>query len=124
MASFGSKKRSPGSLDPGGTAAQKLAVESFKNIANTDIGGAVGGGAAPRARALDPDVDEIVALVRKAGAPVAVADVAVQLHWDSARAAEALARGGAGGRLIFVGSSGRTFVGLPAQPADGSTAPP
>ena len=123
MSTFGSKKRSPGSFDVVGTAAQKLAVESFKNIANTDVSVAVDrdaiGSPAP-----DPDVEAITALVRNAGAPVAVADVAAQLHWDSGRAAEALSRGGASGRLTFVASAGRTFVGLPAQSGGSSTARP
>jgi hypothetical protein len=122
MASFGSKKRS-GSFDVGGTAAQKLAVESFKNIANTDvsIAGTDGAIGSPTP---DPDVEAITTLVKNAGVPIAVADVAAQLHWDSGRASKALSRGGASGRLTFVASAGRTFVGLPAQSAGGSTAPP
>jgi len=119
MAMFGSKKQSSGSLGPGGTAAQKLAVESFKNIANTDVGGLVESAAA----AEDVDVDAIALLLKGAGVPVGVAEVAERLGWDSGRAADALSRGAMSGRLTFVSSQGRTFVGLPARPPGGSAAP-
>lgn len=119
MAMFGSKKQSSGSLEAGGTAAQKLAVESFKNIANTEIGALVQGPAA----AEDPEVDAIAELLKGASVPVAVAEVAERLGWDSGRAADALSRGATSGRLTFMSSQGRTFVGLPARPAGGSDAP-
>ncbi len=108
---FGDKKPSPGGFDPRGTAAQKMAVESFRNIANTEV-------REQTSRAdEDPDVDAIAGLLKGVESPVAVAEVAERLKWDSDRAAGALARGGDRGRLTFVRSGKRTFVGLPPTPA-------
>jgi hypothetical protein len=71
----------------------------------------------------DPEIDAIAELLKGARMPVAVAEVAERLGWDSGRAADALSRGGASSRLTFMSSQGRTFVGLAAQPAGGSPAP-
>jgi hypothetical protein len=108
---FGDKKVSPGAFDPRGTAARKMAVESLRNIANTEVRDAT-----PSADE-DRDVDAIAELLKGVDSPVAVAELAERLKWDSDRAATALARGGDRGRLTFVRSGGRTFVGLPAASA-------
>jgi hypothetical protein len=111
MGLFGDKKGSSSVYDARGTAARKMAIESFKNIANTVVGGDAVMGPSP-----DPEVEAIERLLSNATTPVAIAEVAEQLNWDSGRAAEALTRGGDNDRLIFVKSGGRTFVGLPAEP--------
>ena len=117
---FGDRKlkSSSSGFDPRGTATQKMAVESFLNIANTTIGGDVGGGVGLRRPlpAQDADVDAIIALVEGAKAPLAIAEMADRLRWDSDRAANALERGGDLGRLTFARDGGRTFVGLPVLP--------
>jgi hypothetical protein len=103
---FGDKKLSPGAPDPRGTAARRLAVESLINIAGASVG------EAPSSAANDPEVGAIVELLKSVDRPVAVADVAERLKWDSERAAQALARGGDGGVLTFIRSGASTFVGL------------
>jgi len=112
---FGDKKSSSGIAsglsDVRGTAARKMAVESFRNIADAKVWES-----APSPEE-DPDVDAIAALLKSADRPVAVAEVAERLSWDSDRAANALGRGGDRGRLTFVRSGNRTFVGLPTASA-------
>jgi hypothetical protein len=83
-----------------------MAVESFRNIANTEIAEPTSGVRE------DPDVEAIAEVLKNAERPVAVAELAERLSWDSDRAAQALARGGDSGRLTFVRSGNRTFVGL------------
>ncbi len=109
---FGDRKPSSSGYDPRGTATQKMAVESLKNIASFTVGER----SSPPDD--DPDVDAISTLLKDAHSPVAIAEVAERLGWDSGHAADALARGGDRGRLTFLRTGGRTFVGLPAVPGD------
>ena len=108
---FGDRRLSSGVLDARGTAARKMAIDSFRNIADTTLGPSE----ADAAR--DRDVDAIVALLKKADQPVAVVEVAERLGWDSDRAAQALSYGGDRGLLTFVRTSPQTLVGLPAAQA-------
>src|SRR5579871_311463 len=118
MAAFEGRQSSTGAFETGGSAARKLAVESFTNIAKTVIGGA-----RASAATADPEVDAIATLLKTAGGPMGVVEVAERLAWNSGRVAEALSRGGSSGRLVFTSSQGSTLVGLPAQPAGAVAAP-
>src|SRR5271165_1666001 len=102
MSSFSSgKKSNPGASDFRGSAAQRIAVDSFKNIANVTI------------TATDPDVAEIVGFLRKSSGAAYVYKVADRLGWDSTRAANAMSRGAADGQLIFTADEkGYTMVEL------------
>lgn len=108
---FGDKKVSSSVYDPRGSAARKMAVESFRNIANTEVRDTA------QNSGEDTDLDAIAELLKGVDSPVAVAEVAERLNWNSDRAAQALARGGDRGQLTFVRSGSRTFVGLPTAPS-------
>jgi len=118
----GSKKTMSNPYDFHGSAAQRIAVESLKNIANVTIGGEPRpskseGSHTPPETAPDPDLDAVVNLLRNARSPLSVADVAGRLQWDSNRAAGTLSRGGGIGRLVFSVVNGRTLVALAEQGA-------
>ena len=105
---FGRKGKSL-DYDLRGSAAQKLAIESLRNIANvrvrdTGIETAISKG--------DEELKAIVGLLRDAGTPLPVSEVAERLQWDSGKAADALARGGEIGMLIFSKDGDRTTVAL------------
>ena len=102
MSSFSSgKKPAASAADFRGSAAQRIAVDSFKNIANVTI------------TATDPDVAEIVGFLRKSSGAAHVYDVADRLGWDSTRAANAMSRGAADGQLTFAADrKGHTMVEL------------
>lgn len=114
LTSSGDRKTPPSAPDFRGSAAQRIAVESFKNIANVVIGEV----ASPPAD--EADIAAVVALLQATASPIAIAEVAERLGWDSTRAANALAAGGAAHRLMFFTSDGWTKVGI----AGGSRAAP
>lgn len=89
------KSRSGGNL---GTAATKLAIESFRNIANADIGMAKSASSTPGD---DDAITKVISLLQEAGSAMAVADIAKRLNMDSSRAANILVRAGKAGLLKF-----------------------
>ncbi len=106
-----------GESDMLGSAAQELAVESFRNIANVKIGrdrgrGNFGGGRIePASSQPDNELAAVVDLLRGSGA-LAVAGVADRLHWSSDKTANALVRGGKAGVLRFSKDGNNTTVAL------------
>ncbi|HME84080.1 MAG TPA: hypothetical protein VKG91_05890 [Roseiarcus sp.] len=102
MSTYSSGKKSESSAsDFRGSAAQRIAVDSLKNIANVTI------------TAIKPEVAEIIALLRKSSGALYIYDVADRLGWDSARAANAMSRGAADGQLTFIADDkGQTMVEL------------
>ncbi|MDQ2080436.1 hypothetical protein RA307_09610 [Xanthobacteraceae bacterium Astr-EGSB] len=105
---FGRKGRS-GDYDVRGSAAQKLAIESLRNIANVSVSDV---GSAPAPTAMDDELATIAEVLRGAGTALAVAAVAERLGWDSDKTANALARGGQTGVLKFSREGDRTTVAL------------
>ena len=105
-----------GESDMLGSAAQELAVESFRNIANVKIGR---GNVAdvkvvcvePATPQSDNELAAVVDLLRGSGA-LAVAGVADRLHWSSDKTANALVRGGKAGVLRFSKDGNNTTVAL------------
>ena len=77
------------SFGQSGSAAQKLALDSFQNIANIDIESTVA--ATPD---IDAEVEAVGKVLRAAATPLPVAKVAEHLPWDSGQVAKVLARGG------------------------------
>jgi hypothetical protein len=100
------------SADPtqrGGKAAQKLAIESLRNIANVRVRDT---DAEPAGPDTDTELAAIVGVLRGAGTPLAVAEVAERLRWDPDKTASALERGGLSGLLKFSRDGDRTTVAL------------
>ncbi|MEJ2377952.1 MAG: hypothetical protein P8Y71_22060 [Pseudolabrys sp.] len=91
-----------------GSAEQKLAVESVRNVANWGVHEKTGESAADT----DRELAAIVSVLRNAGTSLAVAEVAKQLQWDSEKTANALARGGEFGVLGFSRDGDWTTVAL------------
>lgn len=106
---FGRKSKS-GDYDLRGSAARKLAIESLRNIANVNISGSgVEGAVSPET---DPELAAIIGVLRGAGTPLAVTEVAERLRWKSDKTANALARGGESGVLRFSTNGETTTVSL------------
>jgi hypothetical protein len=80
-----------------GSAARKVAVDSFQNIANVEISKPATTGSAEDAE----ELKAISGVLHEAAKPLSVAEIAERLAWDSAKAANALARGGQYGLLRF-----------------------
>jgi hypothetical protein len=105
---FGRKRKSS-DYDLRGSAAQKLAIESLRNIANVNVSDTESEVVGP---ATDPEIAAIIGVLRGAGTPLTVAEVADRLQWDPDTAANALARGGETGVLAFSKDGDRTTVTL------------
>jgi len=91
-----------------------LALESFKNISNVDIGSSmtektVEGG-------LSPALIKIQNLLLDMKRPLPIAEVADRLGLDSDMAADALAEGGQAGLLRFIRAGDTTSVELAPPP--------
>jgi imidazolonepropionase-like amidohydrolase len=94
-----SKRTKFGDLNVSGSNALRQAIGSTANIANISIGG--------DARSDDAELETIVGILRSVHVPLPVAEM---LKWDSAKAADALARGGQRGVLIFSKDGDTTMV--------------
>jgi hypothetical protein len=111
-----SKKAKSGYLSFGqqGSAARKVAVDSFQNIANVEIGSSEAVTAAGSVEASE-ELKTISDVLHEAAKPLAVAEIAERLRWDSAKVANALVRGGQSGALKFSKIGETTLVEL-SQP--------
>ena len=94
----------------GGSAAQKLAVDSFHNIANSNIGGtSLGPSFTPvDFKKINPPLASILALL--ASSSMTVGEIGQKLPWNSDQLAEALRRGGEEGLLSFLKEGEKLLV--------------
>lgn len=83
--------------------AQRLAVDSTRNIADLDF-----------TTSMIPDIEvaDLTKIIRAATSPLPIAEVASITGWASGKVAEALSRGGAAGLFEFSKDDGKTKVQL------------
>jgi hypothetical protein len=114
MAKGPSLKSSSFSSGTRSAAERNLALESFKNIANVDIGSSMR--EKPGDGGSSPALIKIKNLLLSVNRPMPIAEVADRLGLDSDVAADALTEGGQAGVLRFLRAGDTTSVELASPP--------
>jgi hypothetical protein len=114
MAKGPSLKSSSFSSGTRSAAERNLALESFKNIANVDIGSSMR--EKPGDGDSSPALIKIQNLLLSVSRPMPIAEVADRLGLDSDMAADALTEGGQAGLLRFLRAGDTTSVELASTP--------